>query len=102
MDYRAHSLIQDLVMRGPEEASTELTEVIRKPNPDSKVVWDNVELLMLGTQLIVWSRDDETSFPNLNTESERYVFLPEGCVTKQFWKKRFGAIEQWRRESKLL
>ena len=41
---------------------------MRKPINESDVTWDTVELLMPETQLTVWSRDDETPFPNLNDE----------------------------------
>ena len=36
----------------------------------------------LGGQNTVWSRKDETPFPNLNTDP--YVLCPEGSVTKKF------------------
>lgn len=80
--------------------SKELTAIMRKPVKDSDVVWDTVELLMPGTQLTVWSRNDGTPFPNLNDEPDPNDLAPEGSVTKQFWINLFTGIERWRKESK--
>lgn len=75
-------------------ASKELTAVMRKPEKESNVIWDTVELLMSGTQLTVWSRKDETHFPNLNNEFDPDDLCPEGDVTKQFWRVLYQGREQ--------
>lgn len=62
-------------------ASKELTKVMRRPINESDVTWDTVELLIPGAQLTVWSRDDETPFPNLNDEPNPEDLAPEGSVT---------------------
>jgi hypothetical protein len=80
-------------------ASKELTAIMRKPEKDSDVTWDTVELLIPGAQFTVWSRDTGTPFPDLNAEPDPDDLFPEGSVTKQFWKNRYQCIERWRKES---
>ncbi len=81
-------------------ASTELTEVMRKPMKESEVIWDTVELLMPRTQLTVWPSIDGTLFPNFHDDPDIDDQFPEGDVTKQFWKNLYDGIEQRRNESK--
>ncbi|MDD5188093.1 MAG: hypothetical protein PHF57_07785, partial [Methanoregula sp.] len=84
-------------------ASKELTEVMRKPNTGlSEVTWETVELLMPGSQVIVWSYDEGTSSPLLNEEADPDDLCPEDIVTKQFWKNLYQGIELWRNDSKKL
>jgi hypothetical protein len=81
-------------------ASKQLTEVMRKPMKESdNVIWDTVELLMPGTQLTVWSRDEGTPFPNLNEEPDSDDLCPESDVTKQFWKNLYQGLERGRQNS---
>jgi len=49
-------------------------------------------------QFTVWSRDDGTPFPNLNSEPDPDDLCPEEILTKQFWKTLYWNIEQWRKE----
>ena len=79
-------------------ASKELTAIMRKPETESDITWDTVELLISGHGFIVWSREDGTPFLNLNTELDPDDLCPEGSVTKQFWKNLYEGIEQWRNE----
>jgi hypothetical protein len=53
----------------------------------------------LGGQNTVWSRDDGTPFPNLNTEPDLDDLTPEESVTKQLWLNLYEGIERWRKES---
>jgi len=73
-------------------ASKEPTTVMRRPKKDSDVTWDTVELVMSGAQFTVWSRDDGTSFPNLNDEPDIDNLCPEGDVTKLFWKNLYHGV----------
>jgi len=73
---------------------------MRRPMKESDITWDTVELLMPGAQIAVWSREDDKSLLDLNAELDADDLCPEGDVTKQFWKNKYGAIEQWRNESK--
>jgi hypothetical protein len=81
-------------------ASKELTAIMRRPVKDSDVTWETVELLIPGAQFTVWTREDGTTFPNLNDESDPDDLCPEENITKQFWKNLYRGIEQWRKESK--
>ncbi len=82
-------------------ASKALTEVMRKPEKDSEVRWDTVELLKPRAEITVWSRDDGTPFPVLGeqqvTEQDPDDLCPEGYVTKQFWINLFTGIERQRK-----
>jgi hypothetical protein len=78
-------------------ASKNLTAIMRRPEKKSDVTWNLVELLMPGGQIAVWSRDDETPFPNLNYEPYPDDLCPEGDVTKQFWRTIYREREQWRK-----
>lgn len=83
-------------------ASKELTAVMRRPVKESEVTWDTVELLMPGTQLTVWSREDGTPFPNLNDDPDPDDLCLESDVTKQFWKNLYNGIEQMREDFKII
>jgi hypothetical protein len=72
----------------------ELTAIMRKPEKESDVTWDMVELLIPGAQFTVWSRDDGIPFPDLNAEPDPDDLCPEGNVTKQFWKNLNSGIER--------
>ena len=74
---------------------------MRRPEKNSDATWDTVELLMLGTQLTVWSRDDGTPFPNFNDEPDPDDTCPKEGVTKQFWKTLYIGVDFWRGEFKL-
>lgn len=65
-------------------ASKELTAVMRKPESDSDVIWNTVELQIPGAQFTVGVRHDGTPFPDLNTEPDLDDTCPEEGVTKQF------------------
>jgi hypothetical protein len=65
-------------------ASKELTAGMRKPENDSDVIWNTVELLIPCAQFTVGVRHDGTPFPDLNTEPDLYDTCPEEGVTKQF------------------
>lgn len=67
---------------------------MKRPLKESEIIWDTVELLVPGTQYTVWSRDDGTSFPNLNEEPDPDDLCPESDVTKQFWKNLYFGINQ--------
>jgi hypothetical protein len=71
---------------------------MQKPQKESDIMRDTIELLMSGTQLTVWSREDGTPFPNLNDETNPDDPCPEEYVTKQFWKNKYEGIEQRRNE----
>jgi hypothetical protein len=73
---------------------------MRRPDKVSEVTWDTVELLIPGAQFMVWSREDGTPFPNLNSEPDLDDLCPESDVTKQLWKNMYWGIEQLRKESK--
>lgn len=75
-------------------ASKELTAVMRRPVKESDVTWEMVNLLMPGTKITVWSREDEIPFPNLNDEPDPDDLAPEGSVTKQFWRNHYQIIGQ--------
>jgi hypothetical protein len=79
-------------------ASKELTKIMRRPVNESDVTWDTVELLIPGAQLTVWSRNDGTPFPAINTEPDPDNLYPEGYVTQQFWKNLYQGIQRWRIE----
>ena len=81
-------------------ASKMLTAIMRRPEKESEVTWNLVELLMPSGQIEVWSRDNGTPFPNLTNEPDPDDLCPEGSVTKQFWKNLYEDIERWRNESK--
>jgi hypothetical protein len=81
-------------------ASKELTAVMRKPETDSDVIWDTIELLVNGTQFVIWSRKDEDSCLNFNAELNPDDLCPEGDVMKQFWINLYEGIDKWRNESK--
>ena len=66
-------------------ASKKLTDLMRKPAKESDVTWDTIELLMSGTQLTVWSRNQGTLFPNFCEDFDD--LCPEESVTKELWKK---------------
>jgi hypothetical protein len=74
--------------------------IVRKPEKNSDVSWDTVELLIPGGQFTVWTRKDGTSFPDLNAEPDPDNLYLEGSVTKQFWKNFYCGIEQRRKKSK--
>ena len=80
-------------------ASKELTVVMRKPEINSDVIWDTVELLSNGAYFVIWSREDGTHFPNLNEEPDPDDLCPEETIIKQFWKNKYAGINQWRNES---
>jgi hypothetical protein len=80
-------------------ASKELTAVMRRPVKESDVTWDTVDLLMPGTEITVWSRNDGMPFPSLNDEPDPDDLAPEGSVTKQFWRTFYWGIEQQRNKS---
>lgn len=75
-------------------ASKELTAVMRRPVRESGVIWDTVDLLMPGTEITVWSRNDGMPFPTLNDEPDPDDLAPEGSVTKQFWYDRYLEINR--------
>jgi hypothetical protein len=79
-------------------ASKELAAIMRRPEKESEVTWNLVELLMPGGQIAVWSRDDEIPFPNFNAEPDPDDLCPEEYVTKQFWKNLYQGLEQRRIE----
>ncbi|MGD0080228.1 MAG: hypothetical protein ABSB80_06235 [Methanoregula sp.] len=76
----------------------ELTAVMRRPVKESDVTWDTVELLILGAQYTVWSREDGTPFSSLGeqhvTELDPDDLCPEGDVTKQSWMNLCEGIER--------
>jgi hypothetical protein len=74
-------------------ASKELTAVMRKPETDSDVIWDTVELLIKGTQFIIWSREGGTPLLALNAHVDPNDLYPEGDVTRQFWKNLYYVIK---------
>ena len=82
------------------EESKELTAIMRRPEKESDVTQDTVELLTPGAQFTVWSRDDGTPFPALGeqqrAEQDQDDLFPEGNVTKQFWLNLFNGIERRR------
>ncbi|MFA5332319.1 MAG: hypothetical protein WC342_08070 [Methanoregula sp.] len=81
-------------------ASKELTEVMRKPGTGvDNVTWDTVELLMPGTQITVWSREEGSPFLNLKGEPDPDDLCPESDVIKQFWHNLYAGIERWQRYS---
>lgn len=82
--------------------SKELTAVMKKPDKDSDVIWDTVELLIPGAKFTIWSRKDGTPFPSLNDDPDPDDLAPEENVTKQFWINSHTGINQWRNSSKPL
>jgi hypothetical protein len=77
-------------------ASKELAAIMRRPEKESEVTWNLVELLMPGGQIAVWSRDDGTPFPNITTELDSDDLFPEESTTKQLWLNLYEGIERWR------
>jgi len=70
-------------------ASKDLTYVMKRP----LVVWDTIELLVPGTQYTVWSRNNETPFPNISDEIDLDDLCPESSVTNQYWKNLYVGNE---------
>ena len=102
-------------------ASKELTDVMRRPEKISDIIWDTVELLIpsrgvsilellmpskgIGNgSLLVWSREDKMQSPldikHQLTEQNLDDLCPEGYVTRRFWEDKYWSIEQWRKELK--
>jgi hypothetical protein len=81
-------------------ASKALTSLMRKPVIESDILLDTVELLMPGTQLIVWSRKDGTPYPSLAAAPDPDDLYPEEYVTKPFWKNLYQGMERRRNVSK--
>jgi hypothetical protein len=63
-------------------ASKELTAVMLRPVKVLDVIWDTVELLIPGTEITVWSRNDGIPFLTLNDTPDPDDLAPEGSVTK--------------------
>jgi hypothetical protein len=84
-------------------ASKVLTAIMRRPDKESDVTWDTVELLTPRAEFTVWSREDGMPFPALGElqaiEQDPDDLCPEGYVTKQFWINLYKGIERWRDES---
>jgi hypothetical protein len=78
-------------------ASKELTDVMRKPETISDVIWDTVELLIPGpvwcATFTVWSRDDGEPFPALDAEQDPEDLAPEGLTTKLLWKVEYDRLD---------
>ena len=69
---------------------------MRKPEKESDVIWNTVELLTRDGEFVVWSREDGKLFPVLGEQTESEPdsddFCPEGGVTKQFWKNHYMVL----------
>jgi hypothetical protein len=76
-------------------ASKALTATMRRPEKDSDVTWDIVELLIPGTQYTVWSREDGTPFPDFGEKNDLELdpddLCNEGALTKFLWASKFQA-----------
>jgi hypothetical protein len=71
-------------------------EKVYQTSTNAEMIWDTVELLVKGTQFVIWSREDGISLLDLNSESNPDDICPEGEVTKQFWRTLYEGIEHWR------
>ena len=76
-------------------ASKELTAIMRRPEKDSDVIWDTVELLIPGAQFTVWSCDDATPFPNLNGDPDPDDLCPEEFITAMKRSKKDNPSYTW-------
>ncbi|MFA4861103.1 MAG: hypothetical protein WC598_10115 [Methanoregula sp.] len=82
--------------------SKELTFIMKRPEKNTDVIWNTVDLLIPGVEFNVWSLKDELTKPAINTGMCIYDLAPEQSVTKHLWKNKFNRINQWRRELKYL
>lgn len=79
-------------------ASKELTTVMRRPDKESGVIWDTVELLTPGGEFKIWSRENGEPFPDLGErEIDPDDMAPEGEITKERWKRMYWGLGEWRK-----
>jgi hypothetical protein len=81
-------------------ASKNLTAIMRKSEEEFDVVWDTVDLLILGVQFEVWSRYSGKPYPTLgeNKVNEQDMDdLSRKWGDKTILENLYDGIERWRK-----